>query len=57
LITKAWEILKNMVSFGSRVHAFHEYFQEELKNEIGFYLDVVVPFGIKDYNVTKLRRI
>jgi len=24
LITKAWEISKNMVSFGSRAHAFHE---------------------------------
>jgi hypothetical protein len=25
LITKAWETSKNIASFGSRVHAFHEY--------------------------------
>jgi hypothetical protein len=56
LITEAWEILKNMVSFGSRVHAFHEYLQANLKNEEGFYLDVVVPFGIKVSNMTELRR-
>jgi hypothetical protein len=33
LITEAWEVSKNIVSFGSRVHAFHEYLQYELKNE------------------------
>jgi hypothetical protein len=25
LIITAWEVLKNIVSFGSRVYAFHEY--------------------------------
>jgi uncharacterized protein YdhG (YjbR/CyaY superfamily) len=25
LITEAWEVSKNIVSFGSREHAFHEY--------------------------------
>jgi hypothetical protein len=25
LITEAWEILKNIIYFGSRAHAFHEY--------------------------------
>jgi hypothetical protein len=33
LITKSWEISKNMISFGSKAHAFHEYFQSDLKNE------------------------
>jgi hypothetical protein len=56
LIIEAWEISKNIASFGSRVHAFHEYLQADLKNEEGFYLDVVVPFGIKFSNMTKLRR-
>ena len=56
LITEAWEISKNMVSFGSRVHAFHEYLQVDLNNEEGFYLDSMVPFGIKVSNMTKLRR-
>jgi hypothetical protein len=56
LITKAWEVSKNIVSFGSRAHAFHEYLQANLKNEEGFYTDVVLPFGIKVSNMTKLRR-
>jgi hypothetical protein len=54
LITEAWEIL--IVSF-SRAHAFHEYLQADLKNEEGFYLDAVLPFGNKVSNKTKLRRI
>jgi hypothetical protein len=56
LITEAWEVLKNIVSFGSRVHAFHEYLQADLKNEEGFYLDVVLPFGNKVSNMMELRR-
>jgi hypothetical protein len=47
LIVYALEISKNMVSFGSRVHAFHEYLQVDLKNEEDFYLDVVVPLVLK----------
>ena len=47
LITKSWEISKNMISFGSRVHAFHEYLKSDINNEECFYLDVLVPFGIK----------
>jgi hypothetical protein len=30
--------------------------QADLKNEEGFYNDVVLPFGIKVSNMTKLRR-
>jgi hypothetical protein len=56
LITEAWEMSKSMVSFGTRAHAFHEYLQEDLKNEEGFYLDAVVPFGFKVTNMTELRR-
>jgi hypothetical protein len=33
LVTKGWEVSKNIVSFGSRVHAFHEYLQDGLNNE------------------------
>jgi hypothetical protein len=51
LITEAWEVSKNIVSFGSRAHAFHEYLQVDLKNEEGFYIDVVLPFGIKFSNM------
>jgi hypothetical protein len=43
---------KSMVSFGTRAHTFHEYLQEDLKNEEGFYLDAVVPFGVKVTNMT-----
>jgi hypothetical protein len=56
LITKASKVSKNIVSFGSRVHAFHEYFQDHLKNEEFFYLDVVLPFGNKVSNMKELRR-
>jgi hypothetical protein len=56
LITEAWEMSKSMVSFGTSTHAFHEYLQADLKNEEGFYLDVVVPFGVKVTNMTELRR-
>jgi hypothetical protein len=51
LITKAWEVSKNNVSFFSRAHAFHEYLQADLKNEEDFYIDVVLPFGIKVSNM------
>lgn len=56
LITKAWDVSKNNVSFGSRVHAFHEYLQVDMTNEEGFYIDVVLPFGTKVSNMTELRR-
>jgi hypothetical protein len=52
LITKAWEVSKNIVSFDSRAHVFHEYLQVDLKNEEGFCVDVVLPFGIKVSNMT-----
>jgi hypothetical protein len=38
------------------VHAFHEYLQDDLKNEEGFYIDVLLPFGNKVSSMTKLRR-
>jgi hypothetical protein len=56
LITKAWEISKSIVSFGSRAHAFLEYLQADLKNESCFYIDSVVPFGIKITNMSELKR-
>ena len=56
LIIESWEISKNMASFGMKEHALYEYLQEDLKNEEGFYLDVVVPFGFKVTNMTELRR-
>jgi hypothetical protein len=56
LITEAWEVSKNIVSFGSRAHAFHEYFEAYLKNKEDFYIDDVLPFGIKVSNMTELRR-
>jgi hypothetical protein len=56
LITGAWEISKSMIYFDSRVHDFHEYLQADLKNEEGFYLDVMVLFGIKVSNMLELKR-
>ena len=56
LIIEAWEVSKNIVSFGSREHTFHEYLQAHLKNEEGFYTDVVLPFGIKISNMKELKR-
>jgi hypothetical protein len=56
LIIEAWEMSKSMVSFGTRAHTFQEYLQVDLKNEEGFYLDAVVPFGVKVTNMTELRR-
>jgi hypothetical protein len=57
LIIEAWEVSKNIVSFGSREHSFHEYLQGYLKNEEGFYIDVVLPFGTNVLNMTELKRI
>jgi hypothetical protein len=56
LIKKAWEMLKNMVSIGTRAHAFHEYLQADLKNEKGFYLDAVLPFGVEVTDMMEFRR-
>jgi DNA polymerase III alpha subunit len=56
LIIEAWELSKNVVYFGSRAHAFHEYLQDNFKNEEGFYTNVVLSFGIKVSNMTKLKR-
>jgi len=57
LVVEAWEVFKNIVSFGLiRAHAFCEYIQDDFKNEEGFYIDVVLPFGIKVSNMTKERR-
>jgi hypothetical protein len=56
LIIEAWEVSKNIVSFGSRAHTFHEYLQPNFKNEEGFYTDVVFPFGIKVSNMIELKR-
>jgi hypothetical protein len=52
LITKAWVNFKKHASFGSRAHAFHKYLQVDLKNEEGFYLDVVLTFGNRVSNMT-----
>jgi hypothetical protein len=57
LIIEAWEMSKSMVSFGMRAHTFHEYLLVDLKNEEGFYLNVIVPFGFKVTNMTELRII
>jgi len=56
LTIEAWEVSKNIVSFGSREHAFHEYLQDGLKNEKGFYTYVVLPFKIKVSNMIELKR-
>jgi hypothetical protein len=56
LITQAWKMSKNMVSFGTRVHAFHEYLQGDLKNDQSFYLDEVLPVGFEVTGITKSRR-
>jgi hypothetical protein len=52
LVIEAWEVSKIIFSFGSREHAFHEYLQADFKNEEGFYIDVVLPFGTKFSNMT-----
>jgi hypothetical protein len=51
LITEAWETLKNIACFGSRAQALHTYLQANLKNEEGFYLDFVLPFGNRFSNM------
>jgi hypothetical protein len=56
LITESWDMSKSIVSFGTREHAFHEYLEEDLKNEQGFYLDAVVPFGVKFTSMMEFRR-
>jgi hypothetical protein len=56
LIIEAWEMSNNMVSFGTRAHAFHEYLQANIKNDQGFYLDAVLPFGFEVTGMTKSRR-
>ena len=56
LITEDWEMSKNMVSFGTRAHDFHEYLQADIKNEKGFYLDAVLPFGVKVTGMMEFKR-
>jgi hypothetical protein len=56
LITKVWEVSKNIVSFGLRAHAFHEYLQVDLKNKEGFYIDIVLTFGTKFSNMTENKK-
>jgi hypothetical protein len=56
LITEAWKMSKNMVSFGTRALVFHEYLQADLKNKQDFYLDVVLPFGFEVTGMKKSRR-
>jgi hypothetical protein len=56
LVMEACEVSKNIVSFGLRVHAFHEYIQVDIKNEEGFYRDDVIPFGINVSNMTETKR-
>jgi uncharacterized protein YdhG (YjbR/CyaY superfamily) len=56
LIMEAWEVSKNIVSFGSRAHTFYETLQVDFKNEEGFYTDVVIPIGIKFSNMTEEKR-
>jgi hypothetical protein len=36
LVMEAWGVSKNIISFGSRAHAFNEYLQADFKNEEGF---------------------
>jgi hypothetical protein len=55
LITEAWKISKNMISFGLRDHSFLEYLQDDLKNEEGFYLNAMVPFCIKFTKMTEMK--
>jgi hypothetical protein len=57
LIIEALEMSKNMVSFGTRAHDFHEYLQADIKNEKGFYLDAVLPFGVKVTGMMEFKRI
>jgi hypothetical protein len=56
LIIEVWEMSKSMVDFGTRAHAFHEYMQANIKNKQSFYLDVVVPFGVKFTGMMEFKR-
>jgi hypothetical protein len=47
LIIEAWDVSKNIVYFGWRVHAFHEYLQVDMKNEEGFTLMLYYPLERK----------
>jgi hypothetical protein len=33
LVIEAWEVSKNIISFGLREQEFHEYLQDDFKNE------------------------
>jgi hypothetical protein len=56
LITEAWETLQNIASFRTRAHALHDHLQTYLKNEECFYLETVIPFGNRVFNILDLRR-
>jgi hypothetical protein len=47
LITEAWEMSNNVVSFGMRAHAFHEYLQVDLKIKKVFTLTWSYPLVLK----------
>jgi hypothetical protein len=56
LILETWDLASNFVSLGSRIQNFREYLQADLRNDKGFYKDVIITFSLKVSGMTKLKR-
>jgi hypothetical protein len=56
LILETWDLASNFVSLGSKIQNFREYLQADLKNDEGFYKDVVITFVLKISGMTELKR-
>jgi hypothetical protein len=55
LVLEAWDISNNIMTFGSKLHSFKDYLQDDYENEEGFYKDVVTTFILKVMNMTELK--
>jgi hypothetical protein len=53
---KTWYLASRFVSLGSKIQNFREYIQDDLKNDEGFYKDVVITFVLKISAMTKPKR-
>jgi hypothetical protein len=56
LILETWDLASSFVSLGSKIQNFREYLQSDLKNDEGFYKDVVITFVLKISGMTELKR-
>jgi hypothetical protein len=57
LILETWDLTSSFLSLGSRIQNFREYLKDDLRNDEGFYKDVVTTFCLKVLGMRELKRI